>query len=223
MEKTPVQACGITQRTTGGGGIVLARLCAWVVVMCTPSVALAERHRSIDWPAVYTLDRMLTFYIVNDEPQDFTVTLRWLDGWQAQMDTPLLVRVLDPTESTLVRHLEPAAKSASAGWNECIVPVSATTAGVYQVIVTGFGGTVHFELSPDMSWGVYGYPFLRGANHVTDAYVYLPPGLSSLSAQCEGTVSYVRLTDENDVTHLNLGQRRFRRLVRRCADHRVSG
>ena len=156
------------------------------------------------WSGAYDLDEMLTFYVVNDTASNFTVTLHWTNGWQAFSDTPLLVRVLSPDEQVIARWLEPGLRiSGTPGWNIFQVPVTATAAGVYQVIVTGFGGSVDFDITPALPWGVYGYPTLAGQNHLQQAYFFVPPGLPALSAQCVGTVNSFQVTDGNGVVHMN--------------------
>ncbi len=162
-------------------------------------------RRGSAWSGLYKLNRMLTFYLVNDANESFTATIRWQNSNQVSMDTPVLIRVLDPNEQQVARHLSPGLKvTGTPGWTQIDLPITASGAGVYQVIVTGFSGMVHFDVSPSISWGVYGYPHLSGTSHLSEAYVYLPPGMTSLNVSTQGTVSYLRLTDENQITHLNI-------------------
>jgi hypothetical protein len=157
------------------------------------------------WEGEYALNRMLTYYVVNNTAANFTVTIEWINGWQQLADTPVMVRVLDPNEQVIARHLDPGLRGPGTPVPHTFnVPVAAAGAGVYQVIVTGFGGMVDFDVSPNLPWGVYGYPTLWGEDHLEEAYIFLPPNLPSLGVQCSGEVSSLRLIDSAGVTRINI-------------------
>lgn len=178
---------------------------AAVLGCSTAALGRASEGGHGSWPGLYELNRMLTFYVVNDAPSNFTATIYWQNTQQASEDTPVMVRVLDPDERVVARVFDPGLRvTGSTLWHTIVIPVTVVAGGVYQVIVTGFGGMVEFTISPQLAWGVYGYPFLAGLDHLSDAYVFLPPNLPNLSVQCTGAIGSLTLTDAGGITHLSI-------------------
>lgn len=155
------------------------------------------------------LRHSLTFYIVNDAGRDFTAAFEWRDEQQVNADRPRLIRVFDPQERLIVRHFEPCERiddSRELTEHRVQLSVPAAGGGVYQIIVTGFGGTSQFSTTPSMPWGVLGFPRLVGrGRQFSDAFIYLPPGLDQLSIRCEGAVERLRLIDDNGLARIDAG------------------
>jgi hypothetical protein len=175
-----------------------------VLGLASPAVGSADK--SDQWGNAFLLNRMLAFHVVNDTGLGFTCSFTWTSGWQAQADTPILVRVFGPQEQEITRHLEPGLRvTGTPPQNSFDLAVGPAGVGVYQVIVTsGLSASLTFTVTPELRWGVYGSPELRASETELDAYVYLPPNLPSLSVQVWGTVGYVRLTDPDGVVHMNM-------------------
>ena len=101
-------------------GVAILALCLVVRPVCAGSQNL---------PGQYDLRRMLKFYVVNTNNVNFTASIRWLNNYQHQMDTPVLVRVYDPNENLVARHLEPGLRiSGTPVWTIFSVPVTANGA-----------------------------------------------------------------------------------------------
>lgn len=193
-------AAAMEQGLRRGVGLVL------VAGLTLAGVGLPVQAGEKPWAGVYELRTMLTFYIVNDDGADFEVTVRALNQFRTMADRPVMIRVLDTEERVVQRVVEPGLRtSGTPGWSTTTVPVTSSGPGVYQVIVTGFGNTtIHFEVSPALSWGVYGYPYLTGTGHLDQAYIFLPPNLSSLTARCVGSVESLTLTDADGIAHVSI-------------------
>lgn len=174
-----------------------------LILICTaagafaspPAAAKAEPVRT--FAGTLELRQALYFYIVNEAGADFALHLRWRDEQQTRADRPRLIRVFDPDERLLVRH-EELCERVAADPPEYVrdLAVNANLPGVYQVVVSGFGGSLDFSVSPPLRWGVLGSPRLVGrGNQFEDACIYIPPGLDSLPIRIEGALEQATLAD----------------------------
>ena len=183
------------------GNLVKATVCAFVIA----SLSVPAEAQTAAWPTEFRLHEMLAYHIVNNSGEAFTVSLHWQNETQAEMESPLLVRVLGPGEQTLVRQEIPGPKVPGfPGWNDVDVQVPAAGAGVYQVLLTSFRAKVQLSVSPDLPWGLFAYPELESQTPNYSAYIYLPPGLSQLPVRVTGNVTFLRLSDASDIVHMNL-------------------
>ena len=152
----------------------------------------------------FEIREALTFYVVNDAGGDFALDVRFRCPRQVSMDRPVLVRVFDPDERLIARHDDPGEKAGPpVPERECKTQVNASGKGVYQVVVTGFDGSVDLETDPKLPWGVFGYPGLVGrGSQFENAYVFLPPGLDVLRVSCDGAIESLKFFDEQGAERL---------------------
>lgn len=180
-----------------------ASIIALALTVALPGASMGFQASPAAIGDAFELRQALTFYILNDAGVNFTVDLRWRQPLQTNGDWPRLIRVFDPAERLIARRFEPCPRVASDPPEYHLeLPIQASGAGVYQVIVTGFGGSLQFVArtaaaeNNEMSWGVMGFPRLSGrGNQFENAFICLPPGLENLSIRCEGTVERMQLID----------------------------
>ncbi len=144
----------------------------------------------------FELRQSLAFHVVNQSGDAFAIKLSWRDEQRREMDSPILVRVFDPDEHMLVHQDEPGEKGGPIEQSTTI-QVPASGSGVYQVAITGFNAAIDFATEPQLSFGLFGYPFLACHDRqFANAFVYLPPGLDSMSIRSGEQMQSVTLRDE---------------------------
>ena len=205
------------QPTLNALRFVWATLFACVLVG-PQGAALSRQAPPAPFTGQFEIRHALTFYVVNEAGVDFTVDLSWQQPLQSNGDWPRLIRIFDPSERLVLRRFEPCQRVAGEPPQYHVeVPVQATGAGVYQIIVTGFGGSLDFAVRAadgahaNLLWGVMGFPRLSGrGNQFENAHVCLPAGLDQLSIRCEGAVDRLQLIDDSgrprmDIRGMNAG------------------
>src|SRR6185503_20101987 len=126
---------------------------------------------------------------------------------QAAMDRPMLIRVFAPDEKLVLRHDDPGTctQDAAALEHEATLTVPSQGVGVYQIAVSAFAAEIFIDAAPDLAFGVYASPRLRGAGDQFErASIYLPPGLQRLPIAVDGLVERLTLSDETGAVQLEL-------------------
>lgn len=175
------------------------------VQACSASIAPEQAVAS---PPVlkgpFDVRQFLVLYVVNPTGEAFTINMKCRDELRREMDRPVLVRVFDPEEHMLIHHDEPGEKSDVIEFSATL-QVPASGAGVYQVAITAFTPTIEFNTEPPLSFGVFGYPYLACRDQqFADAYIDLPPGLTSLQVRAGEQMQAVTIRDEADAEKLKI-------------------
>ena len=183
-----------------------------VLGVLTVSILATHLTGAVEAPSMQgpfeILDGM-TFYLVNRPGAAFSVDLAYrADHHRRHSPRPLLVRVLCPKERLLERRLI-AGDSTDAEpmpVDKLSLPIPARGPGVYQVVVSGFGGEVDLVTRPTLPFGVLGHTHWlcgRGSQYA-DTHVYLPPGLDSWPVKCKGDVGALTVLDADGHPRLEL-------------------
>ena len=154
----------------------------------------------------------MTFYLVNRDGADFLLDLTYrADRHRRHSPRPLLIRVLDPEESLVERRFIAGDRidAEPMPTEKVSLSILSRGAGVYQVIVSGFGGQVDLATQPALQFGVLGHThWLCGRGDQYDgAYVYLPPGLGAWPVKCTGEVEAIVIRDAQGRPRLKLAGR----------------
>ncbi len=177
-----------------------------VVVSTSPTIPVVKAPAAASSTVHLELRQAVTIYLNNEAGADFVIRMQWRDESQGDADRPRLIRVFDPAENLILRRDEAGEKTKGRIPDYKIdLPITGRGAGVYQVIVTGFGGSLDFSTTPGLGWGVMGYPRLAGrGEEFKSTYFFVPGGGVDLPVRCEVKGEGCKVIDERGATRLEV-------------------